>query len=125
MSLYFSIWDMECNLECSKPDCTTKEFVPKLITTSLDDHIILDLYISNQPDIHTELNPKLLLIDLIVYVLSTISFWFGFSVIMLSDVLSQVVIKLHTIYVNRDVFVLRDKYKASTILNQFVIAKKY
>lgn len=71
--------DRICSQKCRNADCFNDEYAPKVVSTWPSGNIAVSLYLTNQPDISTKLHPKMNLIDFITYVLSTLSFWYGFS----------------------------------------------
>lgn len=83
---YKQHWNDCMNQKCHRPDCFTEAYVPIFFTSAGEggpaefvDEISIRLYPPNDAVTIVTSKPKLLLIDLIVYVLSSVSFWFGFS----------------------------------------------
>ena len=79
-------FNMICTKMCPKIDCIIKYYKPKFISlpAALDkknNHVEMEFYVSNEPE-HTFIHkPRIELIEFICYIASTLSIWFGFSMI--------------------------------------------
>lgn len=69
----------DCGVLCKRKDCFKEEFIPKVFYTTQEENIMLELYGSNEPTIASQESAYLNIIDYITYIVSCISFWFGFS----------------------------------------------
>lgn len=73
-----------CNNTCHRPDCHTERVIPQRIASlSREDpgpqrKMFIKVYPTNQPIVIVTSTAKLSLIDFVVYILSCLSFWFGF-----------------------------------------------
>ena len=68
-----------CSSICAKPDCFHETVTPKLISTEDGTKFYVNIYPPDEPDIITQHVPQMKLVDFVTYLLSCISFWFGFS----------------------------------------------
>ncbi|KAI1300148.1 hypothetical protein HDE_03510 [Halotydeus destructor] len=80
-TLALSLYKIEhtCNLTCSYPDCNDVDYIPVVITTEGLDHLLYDMYVTNEPITRTVFIAKFGLQDYAIYISTCISFWFGFS----------------------------------------------
>ncbi|KAI1286182.1 hypothetical protein HDE_11183 [Halotydeus destructor] len=72
------IAETKCGVACPA-NCHSTDYTPLIISSAGQQKPFLDLYITNEPDITAHFIAKQSLIDITVYVLSCIGFWFGFS----------------------------------------------
>lgn len=68
-----------CQSKCFKKDCTKVEFVPLPISSMASFNNRFALYASTYPIIVSTYKPLITFIDFVTYLLSCLSFWFGFS----------------------------------------------
>ncbi|KAI1286174.1 hypothetical protein HDE_11165 [Halotydeus destructor] len=68
-----------CTKKCASASCTSIDYTPVVISSAGQDRPFLDLYITNEPETIVDYLAKQSMIDVTVYVLSCIGFWFGFS----------------------------------------------
>lgn len=79
-----------CEQLCSRPDCEEETFISKIVAEQrVSNNIRLILVIPNEPDIIAVAEPLLTAVDFITYILSCISFWFGFSPLQLISLWSR------------------------------------
>lgn len=69
----------QCNAFCEREDCLEHEYVPFVVGKSGRDRLSVILYGSNAPTIDTISMPLLTIVDFLVYIVSSISFWLGAS----------------------------------------------
>ncbi|KAI1286291.1 hypothetical protein HDE_11172 [Halotydeus destructor] len=68
-----------CVRKCPSANCISIDYTPVILSSAGQQDPILDLYITNEPETTVDYLPKQLMVDVTVYVLSCIGFWFGFS----------------------------------------------
>ncbi|KAI1286231.1 hypothetical protein HDE_11164 [Halotydeus destructor] len=68
-----------CIAKCASASCLSTEYTPVIISSAGHDRPYLDLYITNEPETAVAYLAKHTLVDVTVYVLSSLGFWFGFS----------------------------------------------
>src|SRR5688500_3404597 len=89
-----------CKQSCHQPDCYTEMLTPALLQHSKEGdwkaegynnrtHFRIILFQPNQPVITVESKPKLDIIDLLVYLSSCLSFWFGFCPLNVPEIIDQ------------------------------------
>lgn len=81
---------MSCNQTCRQSDCVTESLVPQLmllksVKQSPPHHLDIQVYPPNDQVITVSSKEKLSLLDFIVYMLSCLSFWFGFCPLNLAS----------------------------------------
>ncbi|KAI1300141.1 hypothetical protein HDE_03509 [Halotydeus destructor] len=69
----------QCRMKCIRSNCLEITYVPFVVNTSPTDKIHFDFHVTSEPEVNTILVAKFEAMDYAVYVLSCISFWFGFS----------------------------------------------
>lgn len=80
-------------ISCPNPDCETEYVIPATIRTTREPHekkssiisLRVGLFPAREPVIIVTSSEKLMFIDYIVYLLSCLSFWFGFCPLSMSD----------------------------------------
>ncbi|KAI1286180.1 hypothetical protein HDE_11163 [Halotydeus destructor] len=68
-----------CTRKCASASCDAFEYTPVIISSEGQDRPFLDFYITNEPETIVESVAQQSTIDVTVYVLSSVGFWFGFS----------------------------------------------
>jgi hypothetical protein len=81
-----------CKSLCGRQDCKRESLVPKVLLTRVGEkhspklkYLIIRVYPSDDETVIVTSQPQLTTLDLIVYILSTVSFWFGFCPLSMSD----------------------------------------
>lgn len=69
----------QCKQFCHLHDCIEHQYVPFVVGKGDSQHLEIILYASNGPVVETIAMPQLGTVDFLTYVLSSISFWLGFS----------------------------------------------
>ena len=69
----------DCERDCKRKDCELNSFVPEYMNNFVWNQVLVKMYIPNEPKLTVYLNPKMITIDYITYLLSCVSFWLGFS----------------------------------------------
>ena len=72
-------FEKQCENKCKQQECLIEDFSPKIIAFSESHMISLEMYASNEPIVITTFLPLSNIIDYVTFVLSCISFWFGWS----------------------------------------------
>src|SRR5689334_12631875 len=73
---------VNCSLECGKPDCYSNEFKVAQIKLIIEEDMSYtgwNLFEPFVPKLITIHKPQISLIDFVTYILSCISFWFGWA----------------------------------------------
>lgn len=86
-----------CQMSCSQPDCYTEYITPSFIWMDNADfetdpegyEIDLHLHPPKEPTVVVTSKEKLILLDFVVYILSCLSFWFGFCPLSFANSLSS------------------------------------
>ncbi|KAI1286181.1 hypothetical protein HDE_11182 [Halotydeus destructor] len=68
-----------CTRKCPSANCMSTDYTPVIMSSAGQQKPALDLYITNEPETTVDFLPKQLMVDVTVYILSCIGFWFGFS----------------------------------------------
>ena len=71
--------EQQCQSKCSKADCVSADFVPKIISAESSKFPGFELYASNEPEIITMFKAKISFVDYLSFALSCTGFWLGFS----------------------------------------------
>lgn len=77
-SLFHEI-ELNCTSKCYRRDCITEDYVPNVVSAIENENIIINFNAPNQPDVLAVFRPVLPLVDYVTYILSSASFWLGFS----------------------------------------------
>lgn len=68
-----------CRESCKRSDCRKEEFVPKLISATVNESIVVELYVSNDPYFKNTEKAKISLVEFLTYISSVFGFWISFS----------------------------------------------
>ncbi|KAI1300149.1 hypothetical protein HDE_03511 [Halotydeus destructor] len=79
MASYIETADAQCLISCKYKDCYAEDHTPVILSSEARDRPFFDLYVSNEPEIITVFLPMFPFMDFLVFTLSCVSFWFGFS----------------------------------------------
>lgn len=79
LSLKFNTIKDFCQAKCSRTDCVETVHSPRVVAMGPAPYIVLQLTVSETPEIITTYIPRIGSIEYVIYVLSCTSFWFGFS----------------------------------------------
>ncbi|KAI1305848.1 hypothetical protein HDE_01195 [Halotydeus destructor] len=71
--------DAVCTSKCPWSDCHANDHVAVILTSFASLDLGFELYLTNEPYVITEHKARQMLIDYVSFILSCISFWFGFS----------------------------------------------
>src|SRR2546429_6010697 len=84
---------LHCKETCRRPNCLSELLVTKVLASNPGSqgeppiiYIIVKVYPPSDQTITVESKPKLSLLDLVFYISSCLSFWYGFSPIHAKDV---------------------------------------
>lgn len=77
--------ELACKHKCERPNCYEEIYIPKVVSVQhkFPRVIQFTLLLPNEPDLIATAQPLITTVDLITYILSCISFWFGFSPLQL------------------------------------------
>lgn len=72
-------YEEECRKRCPMKDCRYNDFIPSILSVGDNDGPQFRLYATNHPVIRQTAVAKMNMTEYVTFVLSCISFWFGFS----------------------------------------------
>jgi len=84
----------ECETKCNKLVDCVQEFYKFEAKDNKDGHKYITIKHSVEPDIYYESNFKMTMEEYLCLVASILSVWFGFSIILFTDFISTMVMKL-------------------------------
>jgi len=75
------LYDLEstCNDDCIQPNCFNVNHVPQIMSTTNSTQPITELFAPIEPEIQSRDVPFITMLDYLTYLLSSASFWLGFS----------------------------------------------
>lgn len=76
------LFEKQCSSYCEKQNCIREDFIPRRVSESNlpdDGYFTLSLLLPTDPDISVITKPVMSITEFVTYVLSCISFWFGFA----------------------------------------------
>ena len=68
-----------CDEKCKRPDCYFEDMSSKFVGPEEKEFIYISLYPPDEPEVVVKHAPQMELLDFVTYILSCISFWFGWS----------------------------------------------